>query len=71
MFHTLGLPGSQEEEGAARGYGDDGDGDGHCGLDALPLQEIHGCVPRPPSVSLLGIRGLTGMVWPRGSVGGF
>jgi hypothetical protein len=40
--HTLGLLGSEEEEGAARGNGDDGDPDGHRGLDALPLQEIHG-----------------------------
>lgn len=41
--HTLGLLGSEEEEGAARGDRDDGDGDGDHGLGALPLQEIHGC----------------------------
>ena len=46
--HTLALPGSEEEEGGARGDRDDGDGDGHHGLGALPLQEVHGCaLPRP------------------------
>lgn len=40
--HTLRLRGSEEQEGAARGHRDDGDGDGHRGLDALPLQEVHG-----------------------------
>jgi hypothetical protein len=48
---TLGLLGSEEEEGAARGDRDDGDG--HHGLGALPLQEIHGCA-RPPSPSTPG-----------------
>lgn len=49
---ALGLPGPEEEEGAARGDRDDGDGDGHRGLDALPVQEIHGrggsCACDPP-----------------------
>ena len=45
-IHTLGLLESSEEEGAAHGDGDDRDGDGRHGLDAPPLQEIHGCPAR-------------------------
>lgn len=63
--HTLGLPGSEEEEGAARGDRDDGDGDGHHGLGALPLQEVHGCARPRPSLPRLANQ-WAGLVAPRG-----
>jgi hypothetical protein len=67
--HTLGLPGSEEEEGAARGDRDDGDGDGHHGLGALPLQEVHGCARPRPSLPRLANQ-WAGLVGPRGVGGG-
>jgi len=66
---TLALPGSEEEEGGARGDRDDGDGDGHHGLGALPLQEVHGCaLPRPLRYRAAEISG-AGLVGPRGFSG--
>uniref|UniRef100_A0A0A9CUC1 Fcr2 n=1 Tax=Arundo donax TaxID=35708 RepID=A0A0A9CUC1_ARUDO len=63
---ALGLLGSEEEEGAPSGDRDDGDGDGHRGLDALPLQEIHDCGLPPRDDTSESVGGF-GRVW--GSVG--
>jgi hypothetical protein len=45
---TPGFPAAEEEVGGAGGHGDDGDRDGHRGLQPLPLQELH--APRAPPV---------------------
>jgi len=57
---TPGLPAAEEEVGGAGGHGDDGDRDGHRGLQPLPLQDLHAPAALAPFPSRGRIRGWSG-----------
>jgi len=52
---TPGLPAAEDEVGGAGGHGDDGDRDGHRGLQPLPLQELHAPAAARPSPPVGGV----------------